>query len=439
MSKRSASTIWLAGIQWLFFIFANTVVVPVSIGTAFHLPPEEIAAALQRSFIIVGLACVLQAAIGHRYALMEGPSGIWWGFILSLCAAAPSTGMSLAALGGGLATGIMLAGMTTVVLGICGFGSVLKKVFTPMVMSVYLFLLSIELIMIFFKGMLGLSADNHLRISVAALSIFIALLVGVLNIKGRGMISNFAVLIGIIAGWILYSCFFPAARPVQSAAAPLISLFPWGRPNLEFGIIVTSFIAGLINMTNTIASSSSAEKLYDTVTTDGQYKKSFVLTGLSSIVSGMFGLVPTGPYTSSIGFLQSTRILERSALIIGGGLFVLLGLVPALGSFFSTLPVTVGNAVLFVAYLQLFGTAVRNIQAFQFNPKTIYRIAAPGLVGICIMNMSPEVFTPLPMMIRPLVSNGLLMGVLISVVLEFAVNWSNYEQTDRIATGRNSQ
>ncbi|GIP40211.1 purine permease YbbY [Paenibacillus sp. J31TS4] len=436
MSKWVSTTTWLAGIQWLFFLFANTVVVPVSMGTAFHLPPEEVAAALQRSFVLVGAACMLQAAAGHRYALMEGPSGIWWGVILSLCASAPSMGISLAEVGGGLAAGILLAGLTTIILGVCGFGGLLKRVFTPVVMSVYLFLLSIELVLIFFQGMTGLSTEGRLDLPVTLLSLFIVGLVICIQVRGRGRLSNFSILIGMVAGWMLYRLFFPAAPHVQSARAPLLSLFPWGAPHLEWGILLTAFLAGLLNMTNTITALGSAEKLYGTVTTDGQYRRSFVWTGLAGIVSGLLGLVPSGPYTSSIGFLQSTRILERSALIAGGGLFVLMGLVPALGAFFSTLPVSVGNAVLFVAYLQLFGTALRTVQGVGFHSRTIYRVAVPLLTGICILFLPPEGVASLPAFIRPLAGNGLLMGMLLAVIVEHGVKWSRYEQPD-LTTGGN--
>lgn len=77
--RRSSSTTLFAGVQWLFFMFANTVVIPLTIGDAFHLSSVEVASAMQRSFIYTGIACILQAFIGHKYPLMEGQSGLWWG------------------------------------------------------------------------------------------------------------------------------------------------------------------------------------------------------------------------------------------------------------------------------------------------------------------------------------------------------------------------
>ncbi|TVX84290.1 hypothetical protein FQP34_00935 [Peribacillus simplex] len=73
-------------------------------------------------------------------------------------------------------------------------------------------------------------------------------------------------------------------------------------------MIIIAFLDGLINLTNTIAAVSSAEKLYQTNTTSKMYKSTFLLTELFSIIGVALGLIPYGPYTSSIGFLESTKI-----------------------------------------------------------------------------------------------------------------------------------
>lgn len=152
-----------------------------------------------------------------------------------------------------------------------------------------------------------------------------------------------------------------------------------------------------------------------------------LITSISTIIGSGFGLVPYTPFTSTIGFLQSTRIYERKPFFIGGALLTIIGIVPILGSFLSMLPVTVGNAVLFVAYMQLFGTAFSSLNGKTFNSNTIFRLAAPVLIGISIMNISPAIFSELPVLIQPFLANGLIMGVIISIILEKGVNWLKYE------------
>ncbi len=114
-------------------------------------------------------------------------------------------------------------------------------------------------------------------------------------------------------------------------------------------------------------------------------------------ISGMLGLVHYAPYASSLVFLQSTGIKDR--FLIGSVLFFIIGAIPTLSTFFSTIHHSVGNTILFVTYLQLFPSALRNIEGFQFTSKSIYRIAFPALLGMAIMNIPTEAFLQIPVIV----------------------------------------
>ncbi|EBC6963314.1 uracil/xanthine transporter, partial [Salmonella enterica] len=231
--------------------------------------------------------------------------------------------------------------------------------FTPMVKSAMLFLMTIQLTMNFFKGMIGYTEFGTFNLPVAALSVAIAFLVALIQLKGRGKLGNYSILIGIVTGWIAYSLVFPGQHTSVSGhhEVSLFSWFPWGLPKWEPGIVITAFFVGLVNMTNSITTLSSVEKIYGVQTTNQQYKRSYMLTGLFTMLSSCVGVLPFGLFASSIGFLESTRILKRAAFVVGAGMLCILGLTPSVTAFFAQIPPSVGSAVLFVAYLQMFGTA----------------------------------------------------------------------------------
>lgn len=414
-----------ASVQWLFFIFANIVVVPISIGFAFNLPPEQIATILRSALIVTGSACILQGLIGHRFPLMEGPSGIIWGLILNLCLSASSIGLSLQSIGGGIATGMILAGIVTILLVAFNLISFVQKVFSPMVMSVYLFLLTFQLTFIFFNGMLKMNDDGTLNWHITLFSFVLAIVVALMKIIGNKVIGDFSILIGMIGGWIVYALLFPIAKPATNSAIAAFSLFPLGPPNLEYGIIAITFIGCLINLSNTIASIQAASALFNVTATMKQYRYSYLLTGIYTIIASLFGIVVYAPFTSSIGFLESTQIFDRRPFLIGGGLVMIIGIIPVLGLMLATLPMAVGNAVLLVAYSQLLGTSLKSFNGYTFNSVTIYRIAAPVLIGVSLMTVDPGLFTFLPAIILPLVTNGFIMGFLISLVMETFIKWDH--------------
>ncbi|WP_172370103.1 uracil/xanthine transporter [Sporosarcina jiandibaonis] len=414
-----------ASMQWLFFIFANIVVVPISIGFAFNLPPEQVATILRSALIVTGGACILQGLIGHRFPLMEGPSGVIWGLILNLCLSASSLGLSLQSIGGGIATGMILAGIATILLVAFNLISFIQKVFSPMVMSVYLLLLTFQLTFVFFNGMLNMNEDGTLNGHITLFSFCLAIIVALLKIKGNKIIGDFSILIGMIGGWIAYALLFPIAKPVTDSGVAAFSLFPLGPPNLEYSIIAITFLGCLINLSNTVASVQAASKLFNVNVSMNQYRFSYLLTGIYSIIASLFGLVLFAPFASSIGFLESTQIFDRRPFLIGGGLVILIGIIPPLGLMLATLPMAVGNAVLLVAYSQLLGTSLKSFNGYTFNSVTIYRIASPVLIGVSLMTVDASLFTFLPAIILPLITNGFIMGFLISLVMETCINWDD--------------
>lgn len=421
------TTTTLSSLQWLFFIFANTVVVPISIGAAFDLSASETGGMLQSSLLFTGVACLLQGLIGHRYPIMEGHSGVTWGLMLNLSLAAHALGMSLPEVGGGIATGFLLAGGLTLLLGAFKLLRFLSVVFTPMVMRVYLFLLTFQLIFIFLDGMIARSADGAMDVPLTLFSIAVVILVIALKVKGSPAIGSFSILIGIIVGWAVYALLFPGDSSGGAMETSLrFPIFPLGAPNLNLGIVAVSFLAGLINLSNVIAAVEAAAQIVkdDGAPTGTRLNRSYLLTGSYAIVSAVFGLVSYAPFASSIGFLKSTNNYDRKPFLIAAALTAALGLIPPLNGLLVTMPITVGNAVLFVAYLQLFGTSLASLEGTTFDSVTIHRIAVPVLAGVGILTLDPQLFASLPVLLQPLVSNGFIVGVLLSILLEHAMRWT---------------
>ncbi|WHY93251.1 uracil/xanthine transporter [Neobacillus cucumis] len=424
MIKQGAVVAFLSPVQWLFFMFANTVVVPISIGAAFQLPPETIEMTIRCSFIFTGISSILQAWVGHRYPLLDSHSGLMWGLMLNMGISASALGIDYATVGGGITTGFLLAGAVTVLIAAFNFISIIQKIINPMVISVYIFLLTFQLIFIFFKGMFKITENGTIDLPVSFVSIGVVIFVALLKIKGGRVFGNFSILIGMVAGWLVYRLIFPSVHPVEGSSSMEFTIFPLGAPNLELGIVFVSFFASLLTLTNSFASIQAAADVYKEKVEKKQYKSSIFLTGIFGVITAIFGLVPFTPFTSTIGFLQSTKLYRRKPFMISGFVFILLGIIPPLAEFLGTMPLTIGNAVLFVAYLQLFGTALNSLKGTFFNSETIFRLAGPVLIGVSLMNIPPALFGSFPVLLQPLITNGLIMGVIISIILEKMVDWN---------------
>ncbi len=422
---------WISGLQWLFFIFTNIVVIPVTVGAAFDLSPETIVNMLQLSFIVTGLACIVQAFLGHKRAIMEGQSGLWWGVILTLCTTAAAQGMPLPVLGGSLTVGIIITAILTFLIGITGLGPHIAKLFTPAVMGVFMFLFGCQLIGIFLKGMLGIPFGNqsegaNIHLSISFLSIIIAILVIVISVKAPSSIRRYGLLIGIIVGWIAFAIIFKPESPISENTKFALELFPLGKPAWDVGIIITTILAGLLNTANTFGALKGTESMYEVETKKSEYRASFTITGVFTLIAGIFGLVPNSPYVSSIGFLSQTGIINRIPFVLGGLMFLVMGLIPPLGHFFSQIPLSIGSAALFVSYLLLLNSSLNFFKQVEFNTVNVYRSAVPLFVGVVIMTLPASYFITIPSVVRPLLSSGLLVGIMLALLLENLFKWDKY-------------
>lgn len=431
IKELAKSSNWISGLQWLFFIFTNIVVIPITVGAAFELSQDTIVNMLQLSFVVTGLACIVQAYFGHKRAIMEGQSGLWWGVILTLVATASAQGMPLPVLGGSLTVGIIITSILTFLIGVTGLGPHIAKLFSPAVMGVFMFLFGCQLIGIFLKGMLGIPFGNqsegaHIDVPVSLLSIVIAIIVIVISVKAPSSIRRYGLLIGIIGGWIIYALIFQPDSAISGGTSFKLELFPLGKPAWDIGIIITTVIAGLLNSANTFGALKGTESMYEVETTKSEYRASFTITGVFTLIAGVFGLVPNSPYVSSIGFLSQTGIIKRIPFVLGGLMFLVMGLIPPIGHFFSQLPLSIGSAALFVSYLLLLNSSFNFFKKVEFNTVNVYRSAVPLFVGIVIMTLPASYFVTIPSIIRPVLSSGLLVGIILALILENLFKWDKY-------------
>lgn len=418
----------LSGLQWFFFIFCNTVVIPPTLQSAFHLTNATTHTITQYAFLATSLACLIQAIFGHKRSIMEGPAGLWWGTILSVAFAESAQGTPLEVIGGSFAVGIAIAGIITVIIGISGAGKYLALLFSPGVMAVFMFLLGANLITIFLKGMLGLpfSATTetvHIQFNTFLLALFImVLIIGIIVLLPRN-INKYAVLIGSILGWILFAVIFKGDSITPSRME--WQLFPLGKiETINYGIVATCIIASLLNTSNTFGAIKGTDLFHkDSPSNPAMYRRSFITSGALTVACSPFGIVPFAPFVSSIGLITQTNDFSKKPFIIGSLLFFIISLVPFLSNLFSTFPLVISSTVMMVTYLPLLWSSLLFIRVLDLNPRNIYRLALPIFIGIFLMSVPPTYMQDIPLMIRPIMTNGLLMGIIIAIVLENIFKW----------------
>ncbi|WP_241535918.1 purine/pyrimidine permease [Indiicoccus explosivorum] len=422
MNRQALTATTMETVQWFIFLLASAVALPIVIGAIYHMDFAELAGLMQRTFFIVGTASLLQALFGHRLPIMEGPAGIWISIFSVMAATGLQGGTSLDETLRSLQTLMMLTGLFLFLFGVFKISQRILPIFTPLVTGTFFFLLTVQLSGTFLAGMLGLQGEAETIQPTAALLAFLTFFIVLgLSLFARGWLSSYAVFIGIMAGWAGDLLFRKGGAPEEETAlfsAP--DLFAFGVPAFSFGMIPTALITAVIIISNVVASIVAVGQTVDSGPADRRMEvdRGTAVSGIGTGLAGMFSSIANVPLSTSAGFIALTGQKARAPFVYASALLILITFFPPVVSLISSIPAPVANAALMATFVQLVGLAINNVSMSPLDSRKMTIVGVAYLLGMGTMFLPPEVFADLPGIMQNLMSNGLLLGTGLVILLE---------------------
>lgn len=409
-----------SSIQWTFFILANIVVIPVSVGFAFDLSLADIATLLQRTFFVIGITSLLQGLFGHKLPLNESPAGLWWSLFLIYAGFASTNGLSSEIVLRSLELGILVSGVIFILLSAFRLIDGIKKLFTPLVTGTYLVLLVSQLSGPFVKGILGIGyLTDGLDPTVAICALIILAFAVILAKSPFKLLSSYSVLISLGFGWILFAV-VGITKPLSVEVTSLVSIampFAWGLPTFDLGIVLTSVFTSFLLLTNLIASADVVAKVIGQKEEVNYTRAGFVM-GINHIIAGCFSVIGSVPIAAVAGFIATTKIKERLPYLIGSAIILVMSFLPVVMAFLASLPVPVGYATLFLSISSLIGIGMKELRTVLDDEHAPSIISLSLMAGFGLMLLPASALASLPDSLVSLVNNGLIVGVIICIILE---------------------
>jgi xanthine/uracil permease len=420
----------LTTFQWVIFLIANCITIPIVIGHIFHFSSGQVIEMMQRTFLVVGISSLLQSIIGHRLSIADGPAGIWLGVFII-------TGSSLASAAqyqSGLATleGTMLiGGITLIAAGATGLIIKLQRLFTPIVTGTFLILIAIQLSGTFLKGMLGITSSGDVvkpPLLLVTVPLFLAVLF--LSLFGKGFFRTYAVLIGILAGTVIFHLLgWAAGLEGKSQVFSFPRFFSWGTPHLTFGMAVTGIIIGLVLISNLIATITAVNMaVQDSSELERPVlKRSGIIAGINTLLSSLFSVVGNVPLSTTAGFLKMTGRAERLPFICGSILLILISLFPSVSMVFTLIPSPVAYAAILSSFchMAIIGFNTVLLQKVDQRRATIFGLTIA--IGGGSMFIPSSALVELPTLVQSILGNGLLLGFIVAVLMD--VFWKEKKES----------
>jgi len=396
---------------------------PIVIGTVFHLSIEEVSALMQRTFFIVGISSFLQARFGHRLPIADGPAGSWVGVFIVMADVAAHQGYSAKESLRLIEGGVVIAGALLLLLGLTGTVRKLLGLFTPLVTGSFLFILALQLSGVMMKGMLGMQGDNpQPDYGTAALALFVFLTIIVLSARGRGWLKQYAVLIGIAAGWLIYMLLGKQLHPFAASGSfvRFPELLAWGMQQWNGGVAITAVLFTLILVSNTIAAVTAVRQVApgEERNPDRSLNRGIAVGGVSHWLSALFSGIAVVPLPVSAGFIRLTGQPRVQPFIWGTLALAAISLFPAIVGGAALLPVPIASGALLATFVQMLGIALHSVTKDPLNERRTTILAITLLVGVGLMFLPQAAFQGLPTILQYVFGNGLLVSTLLAIVLE---------------------
>ncbi|MGG4494032.1 purine/pyrimidine permease [Brevibacillus reuszeri] len=411
----------LGAVQWFVYLLVYSIPIPIVIGGLYHLSIDEIASLMQRTFLVAGASTILQGLVGHRLPIADGPAGIWLSVFVILGDMALRQGEDLATTLHILEGGMLVAAL--VLFAVSGIAERFVSLFTPLVTGSFLLLLSFQLGGVFIKGMLG-AGEGPLtgeRAWAGLIAVGVFVLVFCLSTWGRDWWKSYAILIGIVAGWLVFSCMGMGGATISDTSwFRLPQPFAWGPPEFDLGMTIAVFPLVLMLLSSTLAATDSMEQAIggQQQVDPKRFSRGTLIGGFTHLLSSVFSTVGIVPLGGSAGFVSVTGQSRMGPFLIGGLTMVCLSFIPAAIGLLTKLPGPVAYAVELAAFVPMVGLGVRAVMREPLTERRLTILGVTLLLGLSIMFLPSDMFQGLPTVVQYIAGNGLLVGVVMAIVLE---------------------
>ncbi len=399
------------GLQW----FAVTIPAVVIIGkvlAGMTSPDADLQILyMQRLFFVTGLVMILQTIFGHRLPLISGPSSV---LLIGIIASS----------GNGIDTvysSIFAGGLILALISFTGMFSYLQRFFTLRVVSVILLLIAFTILPVIIQLIFSGTLPSMWGLAAA---VFFCFVMYRLNSILQGLWKSVVVIAGIIAATLFYRA--AGYEGIYSdfsflPASPFTGLSPSFSP--DPGVMLAFIFCFMALAINDMGSIQSLRTLPGADGEDSMKKRvarGMGITGLANSLSGLLGVIGPVNYSLSPGLIASTGCASRFTVIPAGMALLVISLFPWAVASVSDIPAPVVGIILFYLMGTQFSAAIMMIsekgEPVKFTEGVI--MGFPVLLAVMISFLPVEVVSGFPGILRPIIGNGFVVGVLSVIILE---------------------
>ena len=420
-------------LQHLVAMIVGCVTPAIIIANALGLPQSERVLLIQVSLVMSAVTTLIElfpigGKLGSGLPVMFGIS---FAYLPSMQAIVGGGG-DIATIAGAMVIG----GIVAAVVGV--FVKKIRRFFPPIITGTVVFTIGLSLyptainyiaggtgntyeVVVLRKGLT--SALVHGSWQNWAVAAFTLIVVMVMSNKGKGICKLAAILLGMIAGYIVAAVFgMVDLSEVRDAAWFSLPQFMHFGIKFEFSACIALALLFAINAIQAIGDlTATTVGGLNREPTDQELQGGIVTYGLTNVLSAFFGSLPTATYSQNVGIVTTNKVVNRVVFALAGGFLLLAGLIPKFSAILTTIPQCVLGGATITVFSTIAMTGMKLIASETISPRNTTIVGLSAALGVGISQSSsalsqfPEsitiIFGKTPVVIAT------IMAVLLNLIL----------------------
>ena len=302
--------------------------------------------------------------------------------------------------------------------------SYLKDLFTPRVVAGTLILIAFTLTPMIMDLITATRGGDTEFLNLVFALVFVYILF-IANKHAQGIWKSTLNIWAILIGTLVYNFFFSmkiVKTPGFNLIAPYFYDFTFGLA-FDPGVIISFLFCFTALAINDLGSIQSLSEIIRPDSRDKRITAGIFVTGLGNILAGFFGVIGPVNFSLSPGVVISTGCASRYTLIPMALGLLAISFFPGVIAFIGAIPsVVLGSVLVYIMCSQIAaGLEIAFNAQGGFTHEQGLVMGLGLMLSIIVSFLPPDTLNTFPAVLRPVLGNGFVMGVVSVLIMEHLI------------------
>ncbi|MDB5828861.1 MAG: permease [Variovorax sp.] len=458
------------GLQHVLVMYAGAVAVPLIVGRALKLSPDEVALLISADLFCCGIATLIQSLGATQWFCVKLPvmMGVTFASVAPMVAIANANGGQA---GAQLLFGSIIgAGIISIL--IAPLVSRMLRFFPPVVTGTIIAVIGISLMRVGINWIFGNpfgptapsvvdpaytkwladvtspgsaippvpkglsivpTVPNPKYADLTGVGIAALVLVSILLIVkfAKGFIANISVLLGIVIGAVVATVMgiMTFEKVGKAAWVDVVLPFHFGMPQFDPFLIFTMTLVMIVVMIESTGMFLALGEMTDRKISQQDLARGLRTDGLGTLIGGIFNTFPYTSFSQNVGLVAVTGVKSRFVCVAGGVILIVLGLLPKMAALVESLPTVVLGGAGLVMFGMVAATGIRILSGVDFKTNRHNAMIVAVSIGVGMIPLiAPNFKQWMPHSIHSLIESGILLTSIAAVLLNLFLNGAKHDE-----------